>query len=71
MDWSYDTPVRHYITVYRVLVTVEGVRHGESSHTLLARVLGLAGLGAEGTVLALPVPPPRDPFRSSALRERS
>lgn len=71
VDWSYDTPVRHYITVYRVLVTVDGVRNGESSHSLLARVLDLAGLDAEGSVLSLPVPPPRDPFRSSLLRERS
>ncbi len=70
IDWSYDTPVRHYITVYRVLVTVEGVRSGETSQSLLERVLGLAGLNAEGSILALPVPPPRDPFRSSALRER-
>ncbi len=71
VDWSYDTPVRHYITVYRVLVTTDGVRAGETSHSLLGRVLGLAGLDAEGSVLALPVPPPRDPFRSSALKRRS
>ncbi len=70
IDWSYDTPVRHYITVYRVLVTAEGVRSGESTHSLLTRVLGLAGLGADGEILALPVPPPRDPFRSALLRER-
>ena len=70
VDWSYDTPVRHYITVYRVLVTAEGVRVGESTHSLLARVLGLAGLGAEGEVLSLPVPPPRDPFRSQSMIDR-
>ncbi len=71
VDWSYDTPVRHYITVYRVLVTTEGVRAGETAASLLALVLGLAGLGAAGESLSLPVPPPRDPFRSSAVRERS
>ena len=71
VDWSYDTPVRHYITVYRVLVTTEGVKAGETTATLLARVLGLAGLGAGGEILSLPVPPPRDPFRSSAMQERS
>lgn len=71
VDWSYDTPVRHYITVYRVLVTAQGVEAGESTHSLLSRVLGLAGLGASGEILVMPVPPPRDPFRSTAMRDRA
>lgn len=71
VDWSYDTPVRHYITVYRVLVTTPGVQAGETTHSLLSRVLGLAGLGATGEILAMPVPPARDPFRSSAMRDRA
>jgi hypothetical protein len=71
VDWSYDTPVRHYITVYRVLVTSEGTVAGESAESVLARVLGLAGLDATGGVLGMPVPPPRDPFRSASLRHRS
>lgn len=70
VDWSYDTPVRHYITIYRVLVTAPGVDAGESTASILERVLGLAGLGANGEVLSLPVPPPRDPFRSAIMRER-
>jgi len=70
VDWSYDTPVRHYITIYRVLVTAQGGESGENTHTLLGRVLGLAGLGASGEILSMPVPPPRDPFRSAALRDR-
>ena len=70
IDWSYDTPVRHYITVYRVLVTTQGVATGETTHSLLSRVLGLAGLDAAGQVLSMPVPPPRDPFRSSVMKER-
>ncbi len=70
VDWSYDTPVRHYITIYRVLVTAAGVQTGESTASILERVLGLAGLGANGEVLSLPVPPPRDPFRSAIMRER-
>lgn len=70
VDWSYDTPVRHYITVYRVLVTAAGVEAGETTSSLLARVLGLAGLGASGEILSMSVPPPRDPFRSSAIKDR-
>ena len=70
VDWSYDTPIRHYITVYRVLVTAEGVKAGENPESLMARVLALAGLSPAGESLSLPVPPPRDPFRSDAMRER-
>jgi len=71
IDWSYDTPVRHYITVYRVLVTADGVADGETTSSLLARVLGLTGLSEHGESLALAVPPPRDPFRSNAMRART
>ena len=70
VDWSYDTPVRHYITIYRVFLTAEGVKAGETTHSLLSRVLGLCGLDANGEILSLPVPPPRDPFRSTSLRGR-
>lgn len=71
VDWSYDTPVKHYITVYRVLVTAAGVSAGETTGTVLSQVLALAGLDAAGDVLSLPQPPARDPFRSSRLREPS
>ena len=64
VDWSYDTPTRHYITVYRVLVTVEGNAAGETPQSLLDRVLALSGVEAPKDALVLPVPPPRDPFRS-------
>ena len=64
VDWSYDTPSRHYITVYRVMVTAQGHARGETPESLLQRVLGLAGVQAPADALALPVPPPRDPFRS-------
>ena len=70
VDWSYDTPVRHYITIYRVLVTARGVDAGETTATVLAQVLALAGLGASGETLSMPVPPPRDPFRSAAMQHR-
>ncbi len=70
VDWCYDTPTRHYITVYRVMVTVRGVAAGQTTTGLLARVLSMAGIdpGAAG---ALPMPPPRDPFRARAVRDRT
>ena len=64
VDWSYDTPTRHYITVYRVMVTTAGHAAGQTPQTLLDLVLGLAGVQTPPDALALPVPPPRDPFRS-------
>ncbi len=70
VDWSYDTPVRHYVTVYRVLVTAAGAAAGLSTSSVLQRVLDLAGLDAEGEAAPLPLPLPRDPFRSDLLRLR-
>ena len=64
VDWSYDTPTRHYITVYRVMVTTAGHAAGQTPQRLLDCVLALAGVQAPPDALALPVPPPRDPFRS-------
>ena len=69
VDWCYDTPSRHYITIYRVMVTARGAATGQTTEGLLARVLGLAGVSL-ATSGSLPVPPPRDPFRSEHLRER-
>ena len=72
VDWSYDTPARHYITVYRVLVTAPGALAGETTGSVLERVMSLGGLRPEPTVLAVPAqPPPPDPFRSGRLRERA
>ncbi|MCW2606093.1 MAG: hypothetical protein JWO60_786 [Frankiales bacterium] len=71
VDWSYDTPVRHYVTVYRVLVTAAGVGAGLSTAEVLRRVLDLAGIDATGDTAPLPVPPPRDPFRSDLMRRRT
>ncbi len=69
VDWCYDTPTRHYITIYRVMVTAKGAAAGQTTEGVLARILALGGVhtGEQG---ALPVPPPRDPFRSEELRER-
>lgn len=68
VDWSYDTPVRHYITIYRVMVTSAGVEAGETTESLLTRVMGLAGLPPDGVRTVLAAPPPRDPFRAASLR---
>lgn len=70
VDWSYDTPVRHYATVYRAMVTAAGVAAGETTESILRAVLGLAEIRLDGTHVTMPAPPPRDPFRSSALMAR-
>jgi hypothetical protein len=63
VDWSYDTPVKHYATIYRSIVTAAGVNAGESTASVLARVLALCGISAGGDRVTMPIPPPRDPFR--------
>jgi hypothetical protein len=71
VDWSYDTPARHYITVYRVLVTATGAEAGLTTESVLSRIMALGGLTSEGSTLAMAVPPPRDPFRSTELKARA
>lgn len=66
VDWSYDTPTKHYATIYRVMVTQAGVDAGITTLTVLATVLDLAGLVADGNRITMPVPPARDPFRRLA-----
>lgn len=66
VDWSYDTPVRHYATVYRAMVTAAGVAAGETTTTVLRAVLDLAGIPLEGAHVSMPAPPPRDPFRRAS-----
>lgn len=63
IDWSYDTPVRHYATVYRAMVTASGVAAGETTTSILKSVLDLAQIPMDGTSVTMPSPPPRDPFR--------
>jgi hypothetical protein len=64
VDWSYDTPVKHYCTIYRAMVTQSGVAAGETTTSILARVLALSGLAVEGNRVTMPQPPARDPFRN-------
>jgi hypothetical protein len=66
VDWSYDTPAKHYVTIYRVMVTQAGVDAGVTTFTVLADVLALGGLAADGNRITLPAPPARDPFRRLA-----
>ncbi len=63
VDWSYDTPVRHYATVYRAMVTAAGVDAHETTESILGSVLALVGLSTDGTRLEMAAPPQRDPFR--------
>jgi hypothetical protein len=64
VDWSYDTPVKHYCTIYRAMVTEAGVAAGETTTSILARVMALSGVTVEGDRVSLAQPPRRDPFRS-------
>jgi hypothetical protein len=63
VDWSYDTPVRHYVTIYRAMVTAAGLAAGESTLSVLQAVLSLGGLDVDGARVTMAAPPPRDPFR--------
>ncbi len=63
VDWTYDTPVKHWAMIYRAMVTHEGVARGETTTSILARVLSLTGLSVDGDRVQLAVPPARDPFR--------
>jgi hypothetical protein len=63
VDWSYDTPVKHYVTIYRAMVTQAGIDACETTLTILTRVLGLGGLPVDGARISMPQPPARDPFR--------
>lgn len=63
VDWSYDTPVKHYVTIYRAIVTDAGVGAGHSPLSVLQAVLGLCGLALDGDRVSMPTPPVRDPFR--------
>ena len=63
VDWTYDTPVKHYVTIYRAMVTENGIGAGETTLSVLTKVLGLTGIPIDGARISMPAPPPRDPFR--------
>src|SRR4051812_49973549 len=64
IDWTYDTPAKHWAMIYRAMVTHEGVARRESTTTVLSRVLALTGRSMGGAGVTRPSPPQRDPFRN-------
>ena len=66
VDWSYDTPVRHYVTIYRAMVTASGLETGESTLSVLQAVMNLSGIDVDGARITMASPPARDPFRRTA-----
>lgn len=66
VDWTYDTPARHWALIYRAMVTQAGLDRGHSTASILSRVLALTGLSIDGDRITLPTPPVRDPFRRHA-----
>ena len=65
VDWTYNTPVRYYITVYRCMVTAEGRLRGLGVEDVLKRVLDLVGLPIDGVRANLHEPPEGDPWRAA------
>ena len=63
VDWTYHSPVAHYATIYRVVVTAEGLAAGETTASVLANVLALAHIPMSRACLTIAAPPARDPFR--------
>ena len=63
VDWSYDTPVKHYVTIYRAMVTDSGHAINETTLSILGRVLALTGIPLDGARVSMAAPPARDPFR--------
>ena len=66
VDWSYDTPVRHYVTIYRAMVTHAGIEAGESTLSVLQAVMSMTGIDVDSARMTMPSAPTRDPFRRSA-----
>ena len=48
VEWTANAPTRAYVTIHRCLVTSAGRALGIEPAELLKRVLGLAGLPADG-----------------------
>lgn len=66
VDWNVDTPVRHYVTIYRAMVTASGVAQGHTTLSILQTVMALSGVDVDVARITDPAPPIRDPFRRPA-----
>ena len=66
VDWTYNTPTRFYITVYRCMVTQEGRNRGLEAADVLKKILDLVGLPIDGVRANLHEPPVSDPFRAAS-----
>ena len=64
VDWTYNTPAKHWTMIYRAMVTQDGVARGETTTSILGRVLALTGLAVDGDRVQLAEAPRRDPFHS-------
>ena len=58
--------MRHYVTIYRAMVTSAGVAAGESTLSVLQHVMRLAQIDVDDARLTMATPPTRDPFRRTA-----
>ena len=63
VDWTYDTPSKNYVTIYRSMVTQAGIDAGETTESILTTVLSLVGQTVDGPRIEQPMPPAHDPFR--------
>ncbi|HVF19231.1 MAG TPA: hypothetical protein VNA14_03200 [Mycobacteriales bacterium] len=65
VNWTYNTPARNYVTIYRTMVTKHGIGRGETTESVLRSVLTLGNLDIDGPRIEQPLPPERDPFQKS------
>jgi len=63
VDWTYDTPSKNYVTIYRSMVTQAGIDANETTVSILTVVLKLVNQTIEGPRIEQPMPPAHDPFR--------
>ena len=64
VDWTYDTPSKGYVTIYRSMVTKAGLDAGETTESILHSVIELANISLDGPRIEQPMPPARDPFKA-------
>ncbi len=63
VDWTYDTPSKNYVTIYRSMITQAGIDAGETTESILTIVLKLVNQTVDGPRIEQPMPPAHDPFR--------